>query len=95
MAGKCSMEEHLWLCVRLMLFFFLLDYTAEVLLAFKVTTIKIGGAVAHDAYIAFFGLAMGIFRGMLPTSPAPGVTATQTVTTEVKETHEVSKEPVV
>ena len=59
-----SMEQHFLLSIYLMLFFFLADYATDALVAFKLTTVKIGSTLARDSFLAFFGVAIGIFRGM-------------------------------
>lgn len=59
-----SMEQHFLLCIYLMIFFFIADIATDALLAFKLTTTKIGGTRAADTFMALFGVALGIFRGM-------------------------------
>ena len=59
-------EKHFNLVVLLMLFFFTVNYAGDVLFAMGLTSVKVGGNVAHDAFLAFFGVAMGIFRGLMP-----------------------------
>lgn len=58
------MESHFQICVYLMVFFFLADLSTDALIAFKVTAVKIGGTRAADTFLALFGVALGIFRGM-------------------------------
>lgn len=64
-----SMEQHFLLCVYLMLFFFLADVATDALVAFKVTEMKICGTLARDTFLALFGVAIGIFRGMNADRP--------------------------
>ncbi len=66
---KQTQQAHFLLMIYLMLFFFLVDLGTQTLYAFHLTAAQIGGTLAHDAYLAFFGIALGIFRGMTPDSP--------------------------
>ncbi len=59
-----TMEQHFQVSLYLMLFFFCVDYAADSLVAFGLTTVKIGGTLGRDSFLAFFGVAIGIFRGM-------------------------------
>lgn len=65
-----SMEQHFLLCVYLMVFFFCVDLATDALLAFGMTTTKIGGTRSADTFLALFGVALGIFRGMNADAPA-------------------------
>ncbi len=64
-----SMEQHFLLCVYLMVLFFFVDLATDALLAFHLTTVKIGGTRAADTFLALFGVALGIFRGMNADKP--------------------------
>lgn len=73
-------------CLYLMLLFFFVDLGTSALTALHITAVQIGGGEAHDAYIAFFGIALGIFRGMTPQGgevPPNSLTTTATTTTSV------------
>jgi hypothetical protein len=59
-----DLEAHFKLCVYLMLFFFGVDFMSDALVQFGLTHSKIMGGTAHDTFMAFFGIAIGIFRGM-------------------------------
>lgn len=79
-----SAEQHFLICLYLMLLFFFVDLGTSALLALHITEVQIGGGESHDAYIAFFGIALGIFRGMTPQGgelPPNTESTTQTVTT--------------
>jgi hypothetical protein len=79
-----TVEAHFMICLYLMIFFFLVDLGTSALVALHITMVQIGGGEAHDAYIAFFGIALGIFRGMTPASgelPPNSVKQTETATT--------------
>lgn len=54
------------LAIFLMLFFFVVDLGLQLLFELKITPEVVGGQSAHDAYLSFFGIAMGILRGMVP-----------------------------
>lgn len=59
-----SMEQHFQVSLYLMLFFFFVDYAADGLFVIGLTPAKIGNSLARDSFMAFFGIAMGILRGM-------------------------------
>lgn len=59
-----TMESHFQICIYLMVIFFVADLATDALIAFKVTSVKIGGTRAADTFLALFGVALGIFRGM-------------------------------
>ena len=63
---NASMESHFQIAVYLMLVFFVVDLASDLLQALHIVPIKIGGSTARDGFMQFFGLAMGIGRGMLP-----------------------------
>ncbi len=62
--GSGTMEQHFQICVFLMVFFFCVDLATDALVAFHLTAVKIGGTRAADTFLALFGVALGIFRGM-------------------------------
>jgi hypothetical protein len=59
------------LMIRLMMGFFVVELLTDATIAFGLTTMKIGDGLAHDAFMVFFGVAAGIFRGMLPSISLP------------------------
>ena len=63
-----DMEKHFLLMVGLMLLFFFMSIGADALVAFGVVNSRIGGEMPSQAFMAFFGIALGIFRGMKPDS---------------------------
>lgn len=84
LTSDATMETHFKVCLYLMLLFFFVDLGTSALLALHITEVQIGGGESHDAYIAFFGIALGIFRGMTPQGgelPPNTESTTQTVTT--------------
>lgn len=58
------MEQHFQVSLYLMLFFFCVDYAADAMFVMGLTTAKVGNSLARDSFLAFFGIAIGIFRGM-------------------------------
>lgn len=81
-----TMEQHFLICIYLMLLFFFVDLGTSALTALHITSVQIGGGEAHDAYIAFFGIALGIFRGMTPAGGEFPANAETKMTTETKVT---------
>jgi hypothetical protein len=79
-----TQEQHFVVCLYLMLLFFFVDMGTSALVALHITTMQIGGGEAHDAYIAFFGIALGIFRGMTPQGGEFPPNADTKMTTETK-----------
>jgi hypothetical protein len=67
-----GLEDHFKLCIYLMLMFFGLDCIFDALVQFGVTHVKIMGGTTHDAFIEFFGISVGLFRGMLPNPKGVG-----------------------
>jgi hypothetical protein len=63
-----STNQHFLLMVALMMFFFISDAVTDYLFFSGFTTAKIGDGLAHDAFLTCFGVASGIFRGMMPSS---------------------------
>lgn len=59
-----SMESHFWAMVALTVFFFCVDQATDALVAFGMTSVKIGGEGASTAFHTLMGIAVGIFRGM-------------------------------
>jgi hypothetical protein len=72
-----SQENHFKVAVLLMLFFFVMAYTSEALLAFKLVSVDILGETSKNGYLLFSGIAIGMLRGMQPDQ-APGPPADPT-----------------
>lgn len=70
-------ERELRALVLLMLLFFGVQLLIEALIAFKLIpdgSMAQSLSMAHDAWLLFFGMVGGVFRGMVPQSlkPDPG-----------------------
>lgn len=94
-----TQEAHFQMCLMLMILFFFVDLGTSALVAFHMTTAQIGGGTAHDAYVAFFGISLGIFRGMQPDgisipTTQPGMTTTSELTTTSVSTNPLPSSPV-
>jgi hypothetical protein len=61
-------------CIKLMLLFFFVELVSDALVARGILSVKIASPIAHDSFIAFFGVTLGIFRGKAvehPLQPTP------------------------
>lgn len=59
-------EKHFVMMLYLMLVFFCVDMGLEILAGLKILSAPNAITTAHDSFIAFFGIAVGMFRGMAP-----------------------------
>lgn len=66
MTSATSIERHFNIMIILMLTFLVIDLSTDALIAFKIIEMKIGDSHAHSAFMACFGIALGIFRAMKP-----------------------------
>ncbi len=79
-------EKHFVMMIYLMLVFFCVDMGLELLAGLKIVVAPNAITTAHDSFLAFFGIAVGMFRGMMPQGSIgdtsnPAVRST--VTTEI------------
>ena len=79
-------EKNFQMMIYLMLVFFCVDMGFEILAGLNILSAPQAITTAHDSFIAFFGIAVGMFRGMAPqgsigdtSNPA----AKTTITTEI------------
>lgn len=71
-----SQQNHFSVMLVLMMFFFVVDYAADFAFLFGYTTAKVGNGLSRDAFMACWGVAMGIFRGMPPAKDGPASSST-------------------
>ena len=71
-----SQEQHFRVAVGLMLFFFVMAFVSESLVAFHLVAIDIMGESSKQAYLLFSGIALGMMRGM-PADNPPGTIETK------------------
>ncbi len=65
--GKDQTEQHFLIMIYLMLAFFAVNIGLELLDGVKPQAVSVTAInTAHDAFLAFFGIAIGMFRGMVP-----------------------------
>lgn len=66
--GDGSIEAHFRIACVAAILFFLADYAAEALVAFKLTPVKIGGDLAKQMFLSISGAVFGMWRGMHPAT---------------------------
>lgn len=59
-------EKHFQIMIYLMLVFFCVNMGLEIMASVKIAVAPSAIATAHDAFLSFFGVAIGMFRGMTP-----------------------------
>jgi hypothetical protein len=66
-----TQQQHFLLCIRLMLFFFVVSQIEQAAFALHWTATLIGNGSVDKTFELFLGIAIGIFRGMTPDHPLP------------------------
>jgi hypothetical protein len=80
-------EKHFQIMIYLMLVFFCVDMGFEIAQGLKILSAPIAINTAHDAFLTFFGIAVGMFRGMVPQGSLTGQSLKDTTTTTDIQVH--------
>lgn len=93
--GTDQVEQHFLIMIYLMMTFFFVNVGLEVLAGKGIVTTGTASSTSHDAFIAFFGIAVGMFRGMQPQGSllAPPVEGQKTTVTTDVHSEKTSPDP--